>query len=353
MFRDKTADFGTNAGFKVGDTITVRTNSDFEVNEFTDTGPIVEQEVRQSSKSFTVDKHFDVSVKVTAKQRALNLDDLSREVLQPAMVRLAEKVDNYLLSKIVYARSLYSSATLFETAADIAQGRRVANKANVDKANRFCLVNDDLEATLLGIETFTKFDNRGQPGVSALQEASLGRLMGMDFFSTENMPILGNTNGDGAGVTNNTGGTTNMIGTSVITSTATSGQFEMGDKIHIAGARRSYTVSAMVPAASTSIPVMEQIDEIIPDGAAITTVGSASTAVDYQGVIFNPEAFAMAMPPLDQPASEASSVVSHEGLSIRFVESWIPREKINLWSFDLLVGGVAYDGRKATLLGKE
>lgn len=350
MYRDMTSDFGPVRGLKVGDRVSVRTVPAYRTDEFT--GTIDTQEVNQSSTQIEIEKHFDTSVEITARERALNLDGIRKEIATPVAVSMAQKIDEYLLTKVVEAQGMYSSSVLGETAADLALARRNANRQQISKANRIALVNDDLEATLLSQDIFHKFDTRGEPAVRALREADMGRLMGFDWYSTVNFPEVTRTAGAGAGVTDNGGGANNVQGMSVITTTATTGTLEAGDKLLIAGALRSYTVAAQVAAGATAIPIEEQISEIIPDGAAISVRGSG-LATTYQGIVFNPGAFAFAAPPLDPAAGDiASATQTSNGFSIRVTEGYDIQTKQTVWSFDMLLGAKATDARLAMLLAK-
>lgn len=352
VYRDRTADFSNVRGQKVGDTISIRTVTDMETTEFS--GTTQTQEVSQSSTNLTIEKHFDVSVEIGSKERALNLDGVRKEIINPAMTSLAQKIDTYLLSKISESQGAFVSASLLTSATEIASARRQANLQQISKTNRIGLVNDELEVVLLGQDAFSKFDTRGAPAVTALQEASMGRLMGIDWFSSINMPSLLSTPTLGTGVLDNSVATDNVQGNSALVTDATVGTFTAGDKIQIAGAKRAFTVATTVTVGATSIPIVEQINENLSalDGNAITVI-SPATAVDYQGAIFNPGAFGFAAPPLDPVASESSGVASAEGMSVRVTEAYDWQTKKTYWSFDMLVGGKAVDPRLSMLLGDQ
>lgn len=352
VYRDKTSDFGAAGGYAKGDTVNIRTSTDLQTNEFTGTGPITAQEVNQSKTPLTIEKHFDVSVEITARERALNLDGVRNEIIMPAMSSMAQKIDTYLLSKITNSQGLYTSATLLENAGDIAQANKTAILQQISKVGRIGLVNEDLEATLLGTDVFSKFDHRGQPGVTALQEASMGRLLGTDWYSSVNMPTATQTTGNGATTLDNTSPTSNVQGATTLVVDSTTGTFNAGDKINIAGAKRAFTVASTVAATATSIPIVEQINENLGslDGAAVTVIEPGQT-VDYQGVFFNQGAYSFASPPLDPANSELSAALSANGMSIRVTEAYDIQTKKTFWSFDMLIGAKATDPRRSMLLG--
>lgn len=353
MYRDKTADFGSVGGYRVGDSVNIKTRPDFEVQEFTST--TVDQEVRESSRALTIEKHFDVTIPYTDREMALDIESLSEQLIAPAVTRIADKVDTYLLSKAWQARGLYQSATPLANAAEIATARRIANEQQIPLANRIGIVNSALEATLLGTDVFHKFDTRGEPGVNALQEASMGRLMGIDWYSSVNFTDSNYAPGAATATTDNGAGgnTNNRIGSTTLTFDAgTASAFNAGDRLQIAGVYRPVIVASTVANASvaTTVTLVDPIDEIIPDNAAISVIGSGLSDLSFQGLILSPGAFSVAMPPLDTPPGADSAVVSANGLSLRTTRQYDIQSKTSRISIDLLVGATAYDTRKSLII---
>jgi hypothetical protein len=344
--RDKTSDFNTKPnGYAVGDTVRIKQYGDFTVNDFTPGTPITIQDIRASQRDFTIERHLDVSIELNAKELALNFDGFSDEVLKPALYRLAVEIDEHVGTKVLEGTGLYRSDDMYATAADMALSRKAANNQQLDVQGRFCLVNDTLEAELLGATYFNQYNARGEEGQTVFQEAKLGRAMGMNFYASLQLPVDAHTPGSGVGVTNNTG-TTNLIGLSVLTTDSSTGQFEPGDRIVVAGVRRPLVVSTQLAATGTSILLTEPIDQIIPDGAAITTIGSGGAAGNYVGSILDSNAIALAMPLLDKPSNAISSVVSSNGFSLRLVQAYDIQLKKEVLSIDCLLGAKAYDARR-------
>src|SRR5574343_353374 len=91
--KDKTADFNTRPnGYAVGDTVRIKSRPDYEAKEFTTA--IAVQSIRETKRSMTIEKHFDISVEITAKEKALDMESFSEQVIMPAAYRLAEKCDS-------------------------------------------------------------------------------------------------------------------------------------------------------------------------------------------------------------------------------------------------------------------
>lgn len=352
--RDKTADFMvTPNGYKVGDTVRIKTGPDYEAKEFSAGGSIVKQPIRSTNRSMTIEKLFDVSVEIGAKEKRLNFEGFSEEVVQPAARRLAEKCDVYVGGKILNGMGMYASADLFASAADIALARKDAKYQQLTM-NRFCLTNDSLEAKLLGQEWFNQSQTRGAPGVTTLQTGTMGNVMGMAFSASTNFPVNTYTAGTGAATTDNGAGgnTNNQPGATDLTYDAGTGTVVVGDHIRIAGVRRPLVVATAKADLSLGGVVIELVDpitEIIPDNAAITVVGSGQD-LDVQGAIFDDQSMGVAMPLLDLPSDKPASVIADNGYSIRVVQGYDMDKKVEIMSLDLLIGAEAYDNRRITLL---
>ncbi len=352
LYRDRTADFTQkSSGWAVGDTIDVKTPTEFQVDDFTTT--INKQSIRDSKTSFQIERHLDISSDITSKQRKLQLSDLSREVIQPAMAAMAQEVDLHLGTKMTQGRGLYSSADLFGTPADVALARKAATEGKISKNNRLAFLDLDLEAKLLGATWFNQSQTRGADGELALRNGEMGRAMGMSFFSSINLPTDVQSVGNGAGVTVNAGNQNDLIGLSALPTTATTGTFNAGDVIQIAGVQYKFIVASQVLAGATSIPLVDPIDTLIPDAAAITAVPSAANAA-FQGVICNPNSYAWAAPPLDNPGDKVSAAVATvNGMSVRFVEGYDQITKEFIWSWDMLIGARLWDRRGSLTLRQQ
>jgi len=349
---DKTSDFSNKSnGWAVGDTVSFKTHGDYVVDEFS--GSINVQDITASKRSMTIEKFFDVSVAFTAREEALDLDSLSEQVLQPATYRLAEKVDTYLGTKILQGAGLYTSSGLLANAADVAQARKAATLQQLDQ-NRYCLVDLEAEASLLGQTWFNQSQTRGQEGTTTLSTGNMGHIMGMDFSSSIAFPTNDaspHTAGTGTGSTNN-GTSDNGIGSSTLVCTALSAGLADGDRIKIAGLRRPLIVNGTVASSATSIPLVDPITEIIPDAAAITVIG-AGDDLTFHGAIFDNRSIAAAFPVLDQPGGKEAATASNNGVSIRVVKDYNILTKNTTMSLDVLCGAFMLDPRRVTLLANQ
>ena len=83
-------EFCTGMG-KKGDVVQIKKPAVYSAKEFT--SQINVQDVKENSVLVTLDKIADVSVELTAKEMALNLEDFTRQVVAPAAVAIAEKIN--------------------------------------------------------------------------------------------------------------------------------------------------------------------------------------------------------------------------------------------------------------------
>lgn len=351
---DKTADFTTTAnGWKVGDSVSFRTNGEYEVDEFTTS--ISPQAVSTSTRPMSIEKHLDISIEVTAREEKMDLDSFVEQFIQPAAYKLAEKVDTYLGTKILEAAGAYYSTALFETAADISAARRAALLQQLGM-ERFCLVDDELEATLLGQTWVNQSQTRGTDGENTLRNAKMGRLLGMDFYSSLAFPTESSayTVGTLVTTTDNDSGAANLIGDSALKIDAAGSALTLvaGDRLAIAGVRRPLKVKTAVAdaTATVSVVLIDPITEVIPDGAAVTVVGSGKD-VQHHGAIFDNRSLALAVPMLDLPGDKISGTANSNGLNIRMVKGYTMSGKKTTMSLDLIVGAFCLDPRRITLVG--
>ena len=346
--RDKTAEFNrTPDGYAKGGTVNIVTNPVYDAKEFATEIEI--QEIRSTSRPLTIEKLFDVSATITAKERRLDFTDFSSQVIMPAAYAIAEKVEAYLGSKITNAAGMYASDDLFASAADMALAKKAATFQQVSPTGRFCLVNDTLEAKLLGAAYFNSSNSRGDAGSAVFTNGSMGHAMGMDFYSSLHLPESSAVAGTCVGQTNNASGVNNKVGSLTLTTDATTGTAKVGDHLKIAGVRRHLIVGVQANATATSITLRDPITDIIPDNAAITVVSSGNTNV-FMGAIFDDSCLALASPILDPASDKPSFSVSNNGYSMRVVQGYDQKAKTETISIDMLCGAEVYDPRRVTAL---
>ena len=348
---DKTSDFLiTPNGYKVGKSVNIETGPDYTVDEFT--GEIRKQKVRESERPLMIQKHFDISVEITAQEKKLNLDSFSEKVLRPAVYKMAEKCDAYVGEKILEAAGLYASQNLFTTKRDMALARKAANLQHLNPDSRLCLVDTDLETELLAADYFSSYEHRGDAGAQTFNSGFMQRAMGMDFYASLNFPSDAHSAGNRTTITNNVNGTKNLIGDKILQVDASAGavSFKANDRIQIAGVKTPLKVAKNTAGTAQTVELIDPITEIIPDNAAVTVIGSGWGNMQARGVIMDSAAIGFASPVLDPASDKPTAIVSDSGFSMRVVQGYDQAKKAEVMSIDMLAGATAYDPRRMTLL---
>lgn len=343
VFKGDTSNFTAQA---VGDTVTIRKPAVFAVNSFT--GSISTQTVNEASTTLTLEQHFDTSVELTSKQMTLELSDFSKQVIEPVMVAFAEAIDSYLYSKYVQIYNVNGDGTL-NGVSDLADLDRVLMTNKVPNSGRVGFLSPLTKSRFLSIDNLNRLDTRGEAGLAGLRDASLGRVMNIDWYGAQAVPS--HVPGVPGGTANGTG-TAPSVTSPALTSTVTvaaggaSGTFKAGDIITFAGHSQTYAVQADVTlsgAGAGSIVVAPALVQNITNAAI--TVKAAHAA----NIVGHPRGVSFVCVPLELPVNTASNDMAAglnwDGLSIRVVRGYDITSKKNIISFDTLVGAKVTDPR--------
>jgi hypothetical protein len=339
-YRDNEADF---TGSKVGDTITIRKPATLTANEYNGS-TISIQNVTEAGISLQLEKHFDVSVAVTSKQWTLSLEDFSAQVVAPAMTAMAEGIDQYLLSKYTQIYNYVGTAgTPPNSLATFAAVDKLMNDLKAPVRGRFGILNTTAKAAALGVDAFSRLDSRGAAGLAALQEASLSRVLGADWFMDQNVKshTAGTASGSGTWLTN--GVQAAAATTIAIDGGVGSETFLIGDLISIAG-EGQHVVTANATASTGAVAALAidpPLRAQVADGVAITVIGSHAA-----NIIAAPNSIALAAVPLAVPYSNnQAAYVNVDGFGVRVVSGYSMDTKGDTLSFDILCGAKVIDQR--------
>lgn len=165
-----------------GDTIQVRKPAKFTATEFTDA--ITPQDTSEGSVLVKLDKIADVSTVLTAKEMALNIEDFTAQVIQPAMMAIAEKInrDGLLLYKDINNET-GTAGTTPSTLADIAAAGKVLNQNKAPMEGRAAVWDAEALAAFQVLDAVAHADKSGS--TAALREGSIGRLLGIDNYMSQ------------------------------------------------------------------------------------------------------------------------------------------------------------------------
>lgn len=198
VHRDYSADF---AG-AVGDTITIRKPAVFEADEYDRTTGIVVQDATESGIPVVLDTLLDVSFKVTAEQRTLELSDFNEQLVAPATEAIQQAIDRKILTlrdDVTQETGGTGDTYAYSDPEVLIEARKILNQANVPLTTRYAVVGPEIEAAWLGDPLFHQADQRGD--TDGLKEASLGRKFGADIYTTQNITGPGATIDQGESTT--------------------------------------------------------------------------------------------------------------------------------------------------------
>jgi FlaG/FlaF family flagellin (archaellin) len=302
-------EFTTVNGYRVGDTINIRKPAQFEIREGAVAAP---QDVIEGKMPLVVDTQAGVDFQFTSKDLTLNIKDLSQRVMKPAMVRLANYVDQKLMGLYASVPSWVGTAgQTINSFADLAVGiQRMDDKA-IPSDDRACVLSPADYWGLLGSQTALYITEAAK---GAYREGSLGMIGGVNTNMAQNVPA--HTKGSDVSGTVNQAITTSTLTYDDVkdndqqTITVSSLNLNPGDVFTIAN------VSDVNPVTKATLPFAKQFRVVsyasnslvfapamiwtgpcqnvaVASGttdlntAAITAVGSTSTAYP-QNLLFHP-----------------------------------------------------------------
>lgn len=368
---------------KIGDTVSIRRPVKYGVR----TGSVVQMQDAQEGKvQIKIDTQIGVDLRFPSKDLTLSIEDFSNRYLKHPMIALANQVDLSVLGlyKNVW-NYVVKGGTLDDTKrlgswADFAVGpQRLKEMAVPDPLQAIITPND-----WYGIAgSITGLYNTGNEK-TAFERAKLPMVANADVLQSQN--VWNHTRGTAAGsivfspaatsgqVTSSTYANVKdtNIQTSKMTGATGSTTLKAGDVFTIA------SVYAINPVTKQTLPYLQQFvvtedvtmdatssnhtavkfsPAIIPadtagiadkpyatvsttpaDSAVITVLGTASK-IYPQNLVFNENAFALCMMPMELPEGAAKKArQSYEGLSVRIICDYDIINDINLWRLDLLYG---------------
>jgi hypothetical protein len=359
-------------GFESGDTVSIRRPTDFTVR---DGATSANQDIVEGKVSLTVDKQKGVDFGFTSKELSLNIKELSERVIKPAMVQLANQIDSDVYGLYKYVPNWVGTAgNTIDSFADFAKAPELLDKMAVPMDDRSGILTPADHWGLLGSQTALYIQDAAK---GAYREGSLGRLGGIDTFMAQNLPSH-TVGSDVSGTVNQSIITTTTTYASVKntmqqTITVASLNLNAGDVFTIANVNAvnpvtkadlgiakqfvciSYSANSLVfyPAmiwtgAFQNVAVASGTTDL--NTAAITAVGTASTAY-RQNLVFHKNAFALAMVPLISPPGAPSvSRQSYKGTSVRLIPTYDGTNDRSNFRLDVLYGVKAIDPRLATRL---
>lgn len=274
------------------------------------------QDSDAGSSSVAVDatNYIHVKHELDSKELTYELEDFTREITAPAMVSIAEQIDQFFIRRIAggFARNLVGTAgTAASTKAHILAGVKQLNDNKVSRNGRVAIIGTQAESNFLQLDEFVNNDY-GQDGPNALREALLSRRYGVDWYMDQNAGVF--EQGDEAGTVLVAGGSQSGTALAVDGFTAATGKIREGTRFTVAGNATVYTVTADTAIASNaaSLPITPALAATPSDNAAVTFQTPFTSDVIYNR---NAVAAAIVAP---APLAQASAIArTEDGISVR------------------------------------
>ncbi len=382
VFRGYEGEFSqTVNGYKKGGTITIRKPNQFTVR---DGATASSQDVVEGSETFTVDKQKGVDFQFTSQDLTLSIGDLSERVIRPAMIQLANQVDQdvALLYKDV-SNWVGTPGTNVQSFAGFAKAPERLDLTAVPQDGRVAVLSPSDQWALAGSQTALYMQDVAK---AAYRRGSIGMIGGVDTYMTQNVQT--HTVGPMGGTPLVNGANQNVAYTDVKATEAVPGtQTLITDGWTAAAASRVkkgdvFTIAsvyAVNPVTKAKLPFLKQfvvaadgssdgsgnltltispaiitsgafqnVDAAPADNAALTFVGTASTGY-AQNMVFHRNAFGLVVVPMVKPPGAVDmGRESYKGLSVRVIPYYDGTNDVSKWRLDVLYGVKTLDQRLAT-----
>jgi P22 coat protein - gene protein 5 len=366
-------------GYKVGTTVSIRKPAQFTVR---DGATASSQDVVEGTTSITVDKQKGVDFEFTSSDLTLKIGDLSERVIKPAMVRLANQIDQDLMA--LYAKVpnwVGTPGQIVNSFADFAKAPERLDLLAVPTDMRKAVLSPTDAWAMVGAQTALYMQDAAK---SAYRKGLLGEIGDVETFKTQNVPThtvgpLGGTPLVNGAAQQTTYALTKDTGTQTLVTdgwtASAAARVKAGDVFTIANVYDVNPITkATLPhlkqfvvvadassdgsgnATLTIAPAMiltgayQNISAAPADNAALTFVGTAATGY-AQNLVFHKNAFALAMVPMVKPPGAVEvSRQSYKGLSVRVIPYYDGTNDVSKWRLDVLYGVKDIDTRLATRL---
>jgi len=316
----------------IGDTVNVRKPATLIAYDYNGS-TVTKQDVTETSIPVKLDRFKDVTVKLTSKDRTLELKDFSKQIIAPAVTAIGETIDadaaNFIFEKA--GNTVTRTKTSPTTVQDISNVGKTFDVNKAPKTDRNFVLSVDHNYAYSLTDNLLKASYAGSN--EALRNSDLGRLYRMETFMDQNNPTsTATTSGTAVGTMKvASSSTANEIDITVLSSaTAT---LAVGDGFVYGGVLYRLTetatgVSSAVAGIATS--------PVFPAGVSATEVNIVRNSAS---LAFHKDAIAFVNRPLAIPeGAPKSAVASADGISVRVIYDYDMDLKSDIISFDILYG---------------
>ncbi len=254
-----------------GDVVNTRRPGQFKGRRKGDSDSVLTQDAITNNVRVPLDQHFYVNFVIKDGEASKSFQDLIDLHLLPGMQTIARMIDRALLGRVhaylVNKVGSLNGLTGSNAKATILSARQKLNENKAFFQGRHGVVDPRSETALLSEALFIKANEKGDDG-TALREASLGRVLGIDWWLDQNTPSMLLENADvevTATDANEAAGQTVIS----VTLTPTDG---VGVWATIAGDDQPHYVTAL--ATNDTITIDSGLKVAVSSGAVVTYYGT-------------------------------------------------------------------------------
>ena len=370
-------------GYKKGASITIRKPNQFTVR----TGAVASvQDVTEGSETFTINQQIGVDFQFSSSELTLNIGELAERVMRPAMITLANKIDQDLLSLYKDVANWVGTPNApVNSFAGFAKAPERMDLLAVPDDSRAAVLSPSDHWALAGAQTALYMQDVAR---NAYRKGNVGAIGGIDTFMTQNIQShtvgpLGGTplvQGGGQAVTYTPSvkNTEYVPGTGALVTdgwTVSGPRVKQGDVFTIQNVYavnpvtkavqpflRQFVVTAdgasdsggnltlQIAPAIIATGAFQNVSAAPADNASITFMGPASN-VSPQNLVFHKNAFGLVVVPMEKPPGAVDVArESYKGLSVRVVPYYDGANDVSKWRLDVLYGIKTLDPRLAVRL---
>jgi len=347
------------SGAKIGSTLRIRKPVRYLVSD----GPnLVVQDTQEDWTTLTCNTQKHVGMGFTTAEMALNLDEFSKRIINPAMSQLAAIIDADVASAYRWiGNSVGAPGTTPATAQVLLAAQQLLDENACPRDSRYAVINPAANAALVnGLSgffnpqnTISKQFNSGNMGTNVLGlDLSMSQSIGNFVTGTRN--AAGTT---GAAVTLNGQTTITLAGMGANATIPQGEVFTVATVFAVNPQTRQSTGSlfqfvVLAPALAdgagaatvTVAPIYDATDAratvniLPPTGQVVTFRGAASTGYP-QNMIMHPDAITFATADLELPdGTDMASRAQYEGVSLRIIRDYAIESDRLLTRVDVLYG---------------
>lgn len=317
---------------KKGDVIQVKKPPVYVADEFN--GTISVQDVKEESVLVSLDKIADVSVELSAKEMALNIEDFAEQVLRPAASAIAEKINADGLALYKDIPYFFGEAgTTPSTLESFAGAGKALNDAKAPFSMRYAVWDSSALAKFQTIPAVINAEKCGN--TEALRDGSIGKILGMENYMSQQ--VCKHT----AGTVNATNGieldVAAVAGNDMIDIAGKGGSVKggvkKGDIIFIDGDAYTALADSDADESVVSVNVYPRLKKSYAIATTVTVMPSHTA-----NLAFHKNAFCFVTRPLEPARGADSYVTSFNGITLRVTLDYNIATKKQTMSVDTLYG---------------